>query len=83
MQADKASRPDGIVLEPVGGTGLPQVARAATAAGIGWAVLNRELDYIRQLRQATQLLPPEARQIEHGELTLTLPGQGLALIELK
>jgi hypothetical protein len=46
-------------------------------------VLNRELDYIRQLRQATQLLPPEARQIEHGELTLTLPGQGLALIELK
>jgi ribose transport system substrate-binding protein len=52
VQADTASRPDGIILEPVGGTGLPQVARAAATAGIGWAVLNREVDYIRQLRQS-------------------------------
>ena len=51
VQADPESRPDGIVLEPVGGTGLPQVARAAAAAGIGWVVLNREVDYIKQLRR--------------------------------
>jgi ribose transport system substrate-binding protein len=42
---------DGIVFEPAGGTALPQVARAAAAAGTGWVVLNREVDYIRELRQ--------------------------------
>lgn len=52
VQADRESRPDGIILEPVGGTGLPQVARAAVVAGISWAVLNRELDYVRELRQS-------------------------------
>jgi xylan 1,4-beta-xylosidase len=38
---------------------------------------------IRELCQATQLPPPEMRPIERGELTLTLPEHGLALIELK
>jgi xylan 1,4-beta-xylosidase len=38
---------------------------------------------ILELRQATELPPPETRQIEHGDLTLTLPGQSLVLIELK
>jgi len=38
---------------------------------------------IEDLRQAAQLLPPEARPIERGELSLTLPGHGLALIELQ
>lgn len=52
VQAAPEVRPDGIILEPVGGTGLPQVARAAVAAGIGWAVMNREVEYIRQLRQS-------------------------------
>ena len=52
VQAESEARPDGIILEPVGGTGLPQVARAAVAAGIGWAVMNREVDYVRQLRQS-------------------------------
>src|SRR5260370_6534085 len=49
VQAEAKSRSDGIILEPVGGTGLPQVARAAV---IAWVVLNRELDYVRQLRQS-------------------------------
>lgn len=52
VQAPPEARPDGIILEPVGGTGLPQVARAAVATGIGWAVMNRELEYVRQLRQS-------------------------------
>jgi ribose transport system substrate-binding protein len=46
------SRPDAIVFEPAGSTGLPQVARAAATAGIGWVILNREADYIAQLRGA-------------------------------
>ena len=36
---------------------------------------------IRELRQATQLPPPETRPIERGELTLTMPEHGLALID--
>jgi len=38
---------------------------------------------IQELRRATELPAPETRVIENGELTFTLPGQGLALIELK
>jgi ribose transport system substrate-binding protein len=51
IQSPKEKRPNGIVFEPVGGTALPQVARAAAAAGIGWVILNREADYLRELRQ--------------------------------
>ena len=52
IQGDAELRPDGIILEPVGGTGLPQVAKAAVDAGIAWVVLNREVGYVRQLRQS-------------------------------
>lgn len=52
IQSDSASRPDAIILEPVGGTALAQVARAAVTAGIGWGVVNREADYIAELRGA-------------------------------
>jgi ABC-type sugar transport system substrate-binding protein len=55
VQSDSQARPDGIILEPVGGTGLPHVARAAVAAGIGWVLLNRELEYVKQLRQSSQV----------------------------
>lgn len=43
-------RPSAILVEPVG-TGMPQVAKAAVAAGIGWGLLNREAEYISELRQ--------------------------------
>jgi ribose transport system substrate-binding protein len=52
VQRDDESRPEAIILEPVGGTGLHQVARAAAERGIAWVVLNREFGYIRQLRQS-------------------------------
>jgi ribose transport system substrate-binding protein len=51
IQASPAERPNAIVFEPVGGTALPQVARAAAAAEIGWAVLNRDANYIEELRK--------------------------------
>ena len=38
---------------------------------------------IKELRQAAELPPPEARQVKNDEVTLTLPGHGLAVIELK
>jgi len=35
------------------------------------------------LRKAAEIPPPEAIAVEHGRLTLTLPAQGLALVELR
>jgi ribose transport system substrate-binding protein len=57
IQADAAARPDAIVCEPVGGPCLPQVARAAVQAGVPWVLLNREADYIAELRRSTPRLP--------------------------
>jgi ABC-type sugar transport system substrate-binding protein len=51
IQSSPESRPSGIIFEPVGGTAMPQVARAAAAAGIGWVVLNREVEYLAELRR--------------------------------
>jgi len=53
IQASPEDRPSAIVFEPVGGTALPQVARAAAAADIGWAVLNRDANYIEDLRRSS------------------------------
>lgn len=52
IQSRTDAQPDGIIFEPVGGTALPQVARAAAAAGISWVVMNREVDYLGELRKA-------------------------------
>src|SRR3974377_1105216 len=40
IQAIPEERPSAIVFEPVGGTALPQVARAAVSGGIGWGGLE-------------------------------------------
>src|ERR1700731_464762 len=53
IQSSEATRPNGIVFEPVGGTALPQVAQAAVSAGIGWAGLNRDASYIADLRKSS------------------------------
>ncbi len=52
IQNTTGPRPDAIIFEPAGGTAFPQVARAAAAAGIGWVILNHEVDYVAQLRRA-------------------------------
>ena len=56
IQADAATRPDAIVCEPVGGPCLPQVARAAVQAGIPWVLLNRDAEYIPELRRSAPRL---------------------------
>ena len=55
VQSAAEARPDAIVFEPVGGTALPQVARAAVSTGIGWAVLNRDANYIPDLRKSSSV----------------------------
>ncbi|HEY6338271.1 MAG TPA: sugar ABC transporter substrate-binding protein [Candidatus Sulfotelmatobacter sp.] len=51
IQNASSPRPDAIIFEPAGGTAFPQVARAAVAAGIGWVILNHDVDYVSQLRR--------------------------------
>src|SRR5258708_34497157 len=51
IQAAPAERPNAIVFEPVGGTALPQVARAAAPPEIGWGGRKRAASYIEDLRK--------------------------------
>ncbi len=86
VQADGESRPDAIILEPVGATGLPQVAHAAVAAGIGWVLLNLKVDYIQQLRQSFKVpvFAVAADNLEIGrvqgkQMAALLPKGGMVL----
>lgn len=67
VQSPKELRPDAIIFEPVGGTALPQVARAAAKEGIGWVILNREADYLLELRR-TAARPMFAISSDHFEI---------------
>lgn len=67
IQSTSTARPDAIVFEPAGSTALPQVARAAAAAGIGWVVLNREADYIGELRNKYKV-PAFVVTADHKEI---------------
>ena len=51
VQSTSAPRPNAIIFEPAGSTAHPQIARAAAAAGIGVVLLNRDADYIPELRR--------------------------------
>src|SRR5580700_8500998 len=46
---DPSKRPTAILAEPVG-TGMAQIAKAAVGAGIAWAIINTDVDYMSQLR---------------------------------
>ena len=82
-----AGRPDAIITEPVGGTALPTVARAAVDAGIGWVVLNREIDYdiaaIRRIRNVPVFRitsnHEEIGRIQGRQYTALLPKGGSVL----
>jgi ribose transport system substrate-binding protein len=67
IQSEPHARPDAILMEPAGGTALPVVARAAAAAKIGWVVLNREADYVSELRRTCQA-PIFAVSADHVEI---------------
>ena len=50
IQVPPDKRPQAIIFEPAG-TGLQQVAVAAAKANVGWVILNREADYVRDVRR--------------------------------
>jgi ABC-type sugar transport system substrate-binding protein len=82
----KNSKPDGIAAFPASPTGLGQVAKAAVGAGIGWAVLNRKVDYLASLR-ASCSVPVFQVSTDHVEIgriqgrqaAVLMPEGGLAL----
>ena len=80
IQAAETLRPDAIIFEPVGGTALPQVARAAVTAGIGWAVLNRDASYIPELRKVSTA-PVFAVSSDHLEIGRIQGRQFAALLK--
>ncbi len=67
IQCDVAARPQAIIFEPAGGTAFPQVAQAAVSAKIAWAALNREADYVPQLRK-TAKVPVFCLSSDHKEI---------------
>lgn len=72
-------RPDGILVEPVG-TGMAQAAGAAVSAGIGWGVINRDVDYVLRLRRMGQV-PVFCVATDHGEVGKIEGAQLAALVK--
>ena len=85
IQAAPESRPDAIVCHPAG-TGLAQVARTAAAKAIGWAVVNRPVDYLTELK-VTSKAPvfcitvdqEEVGRIQARQIATLLPHGGIVL----
>jgi ribose transport system substrate-binding protein len=87
IQSEPSLRPNGILVEPVGATSFPQVAKTAAAVGIGWAVLSRDAEYAAELRKTTRtpVFSVSADQVEVGRIqgrqaTALLPRGGSVLL---
>ena len=86
VQSGATLQPDGIVVEPAGGTSFPQAAKAAATAGIAWAVVNREADYMSDLRSTARTpvfsVSPDQREIgriQARQMAALLPRGGTVL----
>jgi ABC-type sugar transport system substrate-binding protein len=85
VQATSA-RPDAIVVEPVNNQGLPRVAEAAVAAGIGWVISNALVDYLETLRKNAKAPVfgvsqdhPEVGRMQGRQIRAILPNGGAIL----
>jgi ABC-type sugar transport system substrate-binding protein len=81
-----SARPDAIVVEPVNNQGLPRVAEAAAAAGIGWVISNALVDYLETLRKKAKAPVfgvsqdhPEVGRMQGRQIRAILPGGGAIL----
>ena len=73
------TRPDAVIVEPVNNQGLPRVAEAAVAAGMGWVVSNARVDYLEPLRK-TAKAPVFAVSQDHTEIGRMQGGQFAAIL---
>jgi len=81
-----STRPDAIVVEPVNNQGLPRVAEAAAAAGIGWVISNALVDYLEALRKKAKAPVfgvsqdhPEVGRMQGRQIRAILPRGGAIL----
>jgi ribose transport system substrate-binding protein len=86
IQSRSASPPDAILFEPLTTTGLARAAEAAVAAGIGWVVLNSDVDYLDRLRSSSKVPVfsvtrdhTEIGRIQGRQFAALLPGGGTVL----
>ncbi|MGA9040724.1 MAG: substrate-binding domain-containing protein [Terriglobales bacterium] len=86
LQSRSGRRPDAILFEPLTSTGLVRVGEAAVNAGIGWVVLNSDVDYLERLRQTTSAPVfgvtrdhTEIGRIQGRQFEALLPGGGTVL----
>jgi ribose transport system substrate-binding protein len=84
---DPGHRPSAILVEPVG-TGMPQVAKAAVGAGIGWGIINSDPEYIGELRRdgaapvfSVSTDQSEVGRIQGKQLGLLVPQGNVLYIE--
>jgi ABC-type sugar transport system substrate-binding protein len=87
VQAPSANRPDGIIFDPVSATGLPHVARAAIAAGVGWGIIDLRPSYLAELRSSASAVAfgigsdqVEVGRIQGRQLAKLLPQGGSVLV---
>jgi len=84
---DSSQKPDAILVEPVG-TGMPQVAKAAVGAGIGWGIINSDPDYITDLRRSSKVAvfsvstdQTEVGRIQGQQIAALIPTGNILYIE--
>ena len=87
VQAPAASRPEGIIFDPVSSTGLPHVARAAIAAGVAWATIDLKPAYLPELRSSDSAVAfgigsdqVEVGRIQSQQLARLVPQGGGVLV---
>lgn len=85
IHAPESDRPAVVVVEPVG-TGMLPVAQAAAHAGVGWVVVNRQSDYLADLRKVAKVPIAsidcdniEVGRIQGRQFAALLPKGGTAL----
>lgn len=86
IQSRSAPKPDAILFEPLTSTGLVRAAEAAVAAGIGWVVLNSDVDYLSRLRGSSPVPVfcvtrdhTEIGRIQGRQFAALLPQGGIVL----
>ncbi len=86
IHAGADERPQAVLVEPVG-TGMLPVATAAAKNGVAWVALNRESDYLVELRQSARVPVGsvlvdnvEVGRIQGRQFGALLPGGGTMLL---
>ncbi len=87
LRAPDGDRPVALVVMTVSARGAEKVAEAAVKEGIGWVLLNREGEYVANLRREAPKVPCFAVNVDYAEvgriqgriLRALLPGGGPVL----